>query len=60
MDWEKLLSSQTQVEKEKEPEYFSKYPISDLEKTIKQLFPAQPSADCRIRHRYFLWIKAIL
>lgn len=37
MNWEKLLSSQTQVEKEKEPEYFSKYPISDLEKDYKAI-----------------------
>lgn len=37
MDWEKLLSSQTQVEKEKKPEYFSKYPISDLEKDYKAI-----------------------
>lgn len=37
MDWKKLLSSQTQVEKEKEPEYFKKYPISDLEKDYKAI-----------------------
>lgn len=37
MNWKKLLSSQTQVEREKEPEYFSKYPISDLEKDYKAI-----------------------
>lgn len=37
MDWKKLLSSQTQVEREKEPEYFKKYPISDLEKDYKAI-----------------------
>ena len=37
MDWKKLLSSQTQVEREKEPDYFNKYPISDLEKDYKAI-----------------------
>ena len=32
-----LLSSQTQVEREPEPEEFSKYPISDLEKDYKAI-----------------------
>ncbi len=37
MDWKKLLSLQTQVKREKEPEYFNKYPISDLEKDYKAI-----------------------
>ncbi len=37
MDWKKLLSLQTQVKREKEPEYFKKYPISDLEKDYKAI-----------------------
>lgn len=37
MNWQKLLSSQTQVDREKEPNEFSKYPISDLEKDYKAI-----------------------
>lgn len=37
MDWSKLLSIETQVEREKEPDIFKKYPISDLEKDYKSI-----------------------
>ncbi len=37
MEWKTLLSSQTQVTREEEPEEFSKYPISDLEKDYKAI-----------------------
>lgn len=37
MEWKTLLSSQTQVTREKGPEEFSKYPISDLEKDYKAI-----------------------
>jgi len=35
MNWEKLLSKRTQVEREKEPEAWSQYPVSDFEKDYK-------------------------
>lgn len=37
MEWKTLLSSQTQAEREKEPDDFKKYPISDLEKDYKAI-----------------------
>lgn len=37
MEWSKLLSIETQVEREKEPDIFKKYPISDLEKDYKSI-----------------------
>lgn len=37
MEWKKLLSFETQVEKEKEPDDFEKYPISELEKDYKAI-----------------------
>jgi dGTPase len=37
MNWNELLSLGTQVEREKEPETFEKYPISDLEKDYKSI-----------------------
>lgn len=37
MNWNELLSLETQVEREKEPETFEKYPISDLEKDYKSI-----------------------
>lgn len=37
MEWKKLLSLQTQVLRENEPEEFKKYPISDLEKDYKAI-----------------------
>lgn len=37
MEWNKLLSLQTQVPREEEPKEFGKYPISDLEKDYKAI-----------------------
>ncbi|MCM1252217.1 MAG: deoxyguanosinetriphosphate triphosphohydrolase [Clostridium sp.] len=37
MDWERLLSSQTQVPRDEEPEEFKRYSISDLEKDYKAI-----------------------
>lgn len=37
MEWNKLLSLSTQIEKEEEPKEFSDYPISDLEKDYKAI-----------------------
>lgn len=37
MEWNKLLSLETQVERESEPKEFEKYPISDLEKDYKAI-----------------------
>lgn len=37
MEWKKLLSIETQVEREEEPEVFKKYPVGDLEKDYKSI-----------------------
>ncbi len=37
MEWTKLLSLETQVEREKEPAVFGRYPINDLEKDYKAI-----------------------
>lgn len=37
MEWNKLLSLETQVEREMEPEIFERYPISDLEEDYKSI-----------------------
>lgn len=37
MDWTKLLSLNTQVEREQEPDIFIRYPISDLEKDYESI-----------------------
>lgn len=37
MEWKTLLSLQTQAEREKEPDEFKRYPISDLEKDYKAI-----------------------
>ena len=37
MNWEQLLSTETQVKREVEPEDFAKYPMDDLEKDYKAI-----------------------
>lgn len=37
MNWEQLLSLQTQAEREEEPKDFGKYPLNDLEKDYKAI-----------------------
>lgn len=37
MEWEKLLSFDTQVEREEEPDVFQDYPISELEDDYKSI-----------------------
>lgn len=37
MEWNKLLSSKTQMEREKKPNEFSKYPVSDIEVDYEQI-----------------------
>ena len=37
MEWEKLLSSKTIIERENMPKDFSDYPISDIETDYEQI-----------------------
>ena len=37
MNWKQLLSAETQVPREIEPEEFAKYPMDDLEKDYKAI-----------------------
>ena len=37
MDWNKLLSSKTQIKREDNPTEFSIYPISDIERDYEQI-----------------------
>lgn len=60
MNWEQLLSTETQVKREVEPEDFAKYPMDDLRRITKQLFQVQLFEDCRIKRRCFHWIRVIL
>ena len=74
MNWEKLLSAETQVPREEEPEEFGKYPMSDLEKDYKaiissaafrrlqdktQVFPLDKSDFVRTRLTHSLEVSTI-
>lgn len=74
MNWEQLLSAETQVRRETEPEEFAKYPISDLEKDYKaiissaafrrlqdktQVFPLDKSDFVRTRLTHSLEVSTI-
>lgn len=74
MRWEQLLSAETQVLREKEPEEFAKYPIDDLEKDYKaiissaafrrlqdktQVFPLDKSDFVRTRLTHSLEVSTI-
>lgn len=74
MNWEQLLSAETQVPREAEPEEFAKYPIDDLEKDYKaiissaafrrlqdktQVFPLDKSDFVRTRLTHSLEVSTI-
>ncbi|MDE6405768.1 MAG: deoxyguanosinetriphosphate triphosphohydrolase [Lachnospiraceae bacterium] len=74
MEWEKLLSNKTLVPREKQPSYFAKYPIGDLEKDYKaiissaafrrlqdktQVFPLDKSDFVRTRLTHSLEVSTI-
>lgn len=74
MDWEKLLSSETLALREKQPSYFAKYPMEDLEKDYKaiissaafrrlqdktQVFPLDKSDFVRTRLTHSLEVSTI-
>lgn len=74
MNWEQLLSTETQVKREVEPEDFSKYPMDDLEKDYKaiissaafrrlqdktQVFPLDKSDFVRTRLTHSLEVSTI-
>lgn len=74
MNWEQLLSTETQVKREVEPEDFAKYPMDDLEKDYKaiissaafrrlqdktQVFPLDKSDFVRTRLTHSLEVSTI-
>ena len=74
MSWEQLLSTETQVKREVEPEDFAKYPMDDLEKDYKaiissaafrrlqdktQVFPLDKSDFVRTRLTHSLEVSTI-
>ena len=74
MNWEQLLSTETQVKREVEPEDFAKYPMDDLEKDYKaiissaafrrlqdktQVFPPDKSDFVRTRLTHSLEVSTI-
>ena len=74
MNWEQLLSTETQVKREVEPEDFAKYPMDDLEKDYKaiissaafrrlqdktQVFPLDKSYFVRTRLTHSLEVSTI-
>lgn len=74
MEWEKLLSLDTQIEKEDEPEEFLKYPINGLEKDYQaivssasfrrlqdktQVFPLDKSDFVRTRLTHSIEVSAV-
>lgn len=74
MNWEQLLSTETQVKREVEPEDFAKYPMNDLEKDYKaiissaafrrlqdktQVFPLDKSDFVRTRLTHSLEVSTI-
>lgn len=74
MNWERLLSAETQVPREEQPEEFEKYPMNDLEKDYKaiissaafrrlqdktQVFPLDKSDFVRTRLTHSLEVSTI-